>query len=112
MTSKVDAYILEYSGNRRIAASLPANATWERPMPDRNSELRGAAAIGHLSDAPWLNASYSRVVEKLWQSAEPSTASPGWRATIEPCYQVVLEVESRTADKTDDHPFGGSTITC
>jgi uncharacterized protein YjiS (DUF1127 family) len=51
-------------------------------MPNRDSELRGSAEIGHLSDAPWLNTSYSRMVEKLCQSAEPRAASPGWSATI------------------------------
>jgi uncharacterized protein YjiS (DUF1127 family) len=50
--------------------------------PKRDSELRGPAEIGHRSDAPWLNASYSRMGEKPWQSAKPRAASPGWSATI------------------------------
>jgi uncharacterized protein YjiS (DUF1127 family) len=51
-------------------------------MPNLDSELRRPAEIGHLSDAPWLNASYSRMAEKPWQSAAPRTTSVGWRATI------------------------------
>ena len=50
--------------------------------PKWDSEHRTPSESGHRSDPPWLNASYSRIAETPWQSAEPRTVSPGWSATI------------------------------
>jgi uncharacterized protein YjiS (DUF1127 family) len=51
------------------------------PEPNRDSELRRPAEIWRLSGAPWLNASYPRMVENPRRSAEPRTAPSGWSAT-------------------------------